>query len=442
MGKKQRKRTVREDRLHITGRNYQKPYRPLLIRMVNLFGRIAALFGLQRKISAEKLMKVAVRSVRNDTAGGLSDFGPDFNIGPLQVLCRSVEEEAYLHPFGRFVTRTRLRGVLANRLRAQYWFSHYPEIEEQQLLPLTVITGLQRTGTTMLHRLLAADPDTRALLSWEAINPAPIPGLPRKEERDRRVRSAVTSQNALSYIAPDFFTVHPVEAMAPEEDCLLLDASFLSTVPEATLRVPSYSRWLETQDQRPSYEYMRKLLLLLQWQQPAKRWLLKTPHHMEYLDVLFDVFPEAKIIQTHRDPAVTLASFCSMISHGRGVFSNSVDPHEVGRDWSRKIRRMTEQTIRVRDTMPADRFYDVYYEDLTADPLGEVKKIYRYLDIPWTDEVEAVMKQTNQTNYQYKYGRHVYTLEDFGLSEESVQREFAAYYDRFINAVDTKCCRA
>ncbi len=430
------------DKLHITGRNYREPYRPLLIKLCNCCGSVGRLLGLRKKITPEKLMKAARRGVRTESPGGLVNFGPDFMVEPLRVLCRSIEEESRLHPFGRFVTRIRLKGVLVNRLRAQYWFSRCPEIEKQELLPLTVITGLQRTGTTMLHRLLAADPDTRALLSWEAINPAPVPGLSREQDREKRAGSAVTSQKALGYIAPDFFTVHPVEAEAPEEDCLLLDASFLSTVPEATLRVPSYSRWLETQDQRRAYEYMRKLLLLLQWQQPGKRWILKTPHHMEYLDVLFEVFPEAKIIQTHRDPAVTLASFCSMIAHGRGVFSNSVDPLEVGRDWSRKIKRMTERTIRVRETMPADRFYDVYYEDLTADPLGEVRKIYRYLDIPWTEEIEEMMERTNRANYQYRYGRHVYSLEDFGLSERKVRADFAEYYSRFIDTAENSRRRA
>lgn len=413
---------------HTTGRDYRHPYRPLFIKVFNFFGRIGGALGLRRKITPKKLMKAAKRAEK-----GLDDFGDDFLRRPLEVLCSSIESESRLHPFGRFVTFTRLKGVLANRLRSEYWFREYPEIEELELPPLIVITGLQRTGTTMLHRLLASDPDTRALLSWEAINPAPLRGVRREADRDRRMKFALTSQKALTYIAPDFFTVHPVEAVAPEEDCLLLDAAFLSTVPEATLRVPGYSRWLETQDQRPAYEYMKKLLKLLQWQDPGKRWVLKTPHHMEYLDTLFEVFPEAKIIQTHRDPAVTLASFCSMLSHGRGVFSDSVDPVEIGRDWGRKIKRMTERTMRTRESMSPDRFYDVHYDDLVADPVEEVKKIYAYFDIPWSDDIEGSMKNTNKANYQYKYGRHVYSLEDFGLSPERIRKDFKKYYERFID---------
>lgn len=427
---------MKADSAHVTGRNYRKPRRPLLVKIYNALGKLGQFLGLKRKIEAESLMKRAVRST------GLSDFGNEFDLEPLEVLCKSIEEESYLHPFGRFVTRTRLKGVLENRLRAEFWFKECPEIEEIKLPPVCVITGLQRTGTTMLHRLLAADPDTRALLSWEAINPAPIPGLEKEKDRHKRIGSALTSQKALGYIAPDFFTVHPVEAMAPEEDCLLLDASFLSTVPEATLRVPAYSRWLESRDQRPAYEYMKKLLKLLQWQDPGKRWILKTPHHMEYLDVLFDVFPEVKIIQTHRDPAVTIASFCSMISHGRGVFSSKVDPLEVGRDWTRKIVRMTENTMRVRDTIPKDRFLDVYYEDLLEDPIEEVRKIYGYLDIPWSEMTEKTMQKNHRENYQYKYGKHLYTLEDFNFSEQTIRRMFEEYYRQYIDTGERRRRRA
>jgi hypothetical protein len=408
---------------HVTGQDYGSPRRPFLINAVNGAGRLLWKLGCRKKVTPEALMRKARRK------SGLDDFGGEDIVTPLRVLVKSIEEEARLNPFGRFVTRSRLVSALENRLRAERWFKLHPEILEQELLPMTVITGLQRTGTTMLHRLLAADPGTRALLSWEALNPAP---LFRTGEREKRIKSAKTSENALAYIAPDFFAVHPVEAEAPEEDVLLLDFSFLSTVPEATLRVPAYSRWLEEQDQRPAYEYMRKLMLLLQWQRPAKRWILKTPHHMEYMDTLFEVFPEVRVIQTHRDPATTIASFCSMLSHGRGVFSDSVDPEEVGRDWCRKIRRMLERTMEARRRLPQDRFYDVHYEELLTDPVGTVEKIYRFLGLSWNRELRKLMQETHYANGRYRYGRHVYRLENFGLTEERIRDEFAEYYREYL----------
>ena len=419
-----------------TTRDYRNPYRPRLVRAANTAARawwriLSRDYG--RNITAEELVKAARRKEN------LEDFGvPDFS-EPFRILLDSINAESRLTPFGKTVTRARLTGVLRNRLRAQYWFTKHPEILDIPLPEVLVITGFQRTGTTMLHRLLASDPGTRALRSWEALEPAPYidrrNGSPVESYPDPRVKSAGMSEKALGYLSPDFFAVHPVEAGAPEEDVLLLDFAFLSTVPEATLRVPSYSRWLEVQDQTPAYRYMEALLKLLLWQRPGRRWILKTPHHMEFLEALFSVFPQARIIHTHRDPAVTLASFASMISHGRGVFSDEVDPVEVGRDWTRKIHRMMLRSIKFRSEHPEKPFIDVYYEDLLEDPMAQIERIYAFAGIELTEEARERMEATRKVNRQYRYGRHVYSLGDFGLTEEGVRREFEPYYDRYLEEV-------
>jgi hypothetical protein len=232
-------------------------------------------------------------------------------------------------------------------------------------------------------------------------------------------------------MAPDFFTVHPVESAAPEEDVLLLDYSFLSTVPEATLRVPTYSRWVERQDQRPAYEYMAKLLRLLLWQRSGLRLVLKSPHHLEFLDTLFDVFPGVKIIWTHRDPCRALASFCSMICHGRGVFSDSVNPGEVGRDWSRKVERMVARAMASRERAAPGTFLDVSYYDLLEDPVAEIARIYDFMGIDLSCRVMAAVERALEENVRFRYGRHIYRLGDFGLNEREVERSFAGYRARF-----------
>jgi hypothetical protein len=248
---------------------------------------------------------------------------------------------------------------------------------------------------------------------------------------DPRIRAARLSQRALAMMAPDFFAVHPVEAEAPEEDVLLLDYSCLSTVPEATLRVPSFSRWLEEQDVLPAYRYLKRLLQLLQWQRPGKRWVLKSPHHLEYLDELLVVFPEAKIVHTHRDPAVTLASFCSMIAHGRGVFSDAVDPHEIGREWLRKVGRLVRRAMETRDRRHDDPFLDVYYRELVREPLAQIERVYRFAGVPLTAPVRQRIEEARRTNVRHKYGRHSYRLEDFGLTRNMIAQEFAVYRGRF-----------
>lgn len=391
-----------------TSTDYRRPYRPRPIAFAN---RALGTLGVRARLEVDDLLETACKR----TGRTFRDLS--FR-APLEVLVRSIEDEAHLHPLGRFITRERLLGVLANRLRIEALPDDGAPLEG----PI-VITGLQRTGTTLLHRVLASDPRLRWLASWEALHPAPAEG---------RVATAKRAERALAYLAPDFFAIHPVEALAPEEDVLLLDYAFLSTVPESTLRVPSYASWLEDQDQRPAYRYMKRLMRVLSAQSGAgHRWLLKTPHHLEWLDVLFEVFPGTKIVWTHRDPAVTIASFCSMIAHGRGVFSDAIDPHEIGRDWSRKIARAIDRAMGSRACAP-HAFLDVRYEDLVAAPMREVRRIYRFLETDLPLGVERAMERTIHSSPQHRHGRHRYALEDFGLNERGIRDRFAAYREAHV----------
>lgn len=408
-----------------TSTDYARPYRPRAVAAVNRLGRAwQRLGGGQQPLTSAALMRAAERTT------GLDDFGDDSFREPLDRLCAAIENEARLSAVGRLITRARLVSTLANRLRAEALLRHHPEILEQPVRAPIVIAGLQRTGTTLLHRLLATDPGIRALASWESIGPAPAP---RRiwQRRDPRIGRAKMAERALRYLAPDFFAIHPVEAEAPEEDVILLDYSFLSTVPEAMLRVPSYATWLEEQDQAPAYRYLKRLLQLLQWQRPGDRWVLKSPHHLEWLDTLLAEFPDARIVQTHRDPARTIPSTCSMIAHSRGVFSDEVDPHEVGRQWSRKIFRLIERSMSTRERTPAGTFFDVSYADFVADPLAQMRALYGFVDRPLAAEISAQMAAALERNVRHKYGRHRYRLADFGLDADEVGRRVAPYCARF-----------
>jgi hypothetical protein len=412
-----------------TAANYSKPYRPRAIAIANGVGRALSRVGVgTTELSVDGLVAAA----RKKTA--LTGFGDESFREPLGVLVDSIEREANLTPVGRLITKVRLEGVLCNRLRAEALFERYPAILEEEIVAPLFVAGLQRTGTTMLHRLLAQDPGMRSLASWEALNPAPLSDPHRKplrrKGRDPRIRTAVVGEKGLAYMAPDFFAIHPVEAEAPEEEVILLDFAFLSTVAESTLHVPTYARWLETQDQTPAYAYMKKLLQLLQWQRRKERWILKTPHHLEWLDTLLDVFPDAKIVQTHRDPAKTMASFCSMIAHGRGVFSDDVDPCEVGAHWSRKIQRLVSRGMETRDHAPVESFLDVSYYDLINDPMAEVERIYRFTGRELSCETRELMERSRNVNQQNKHGKHAYRLEDFGLDRAAIEPGLAAYRAR------------
>ena len=361
---------------------------------------------------------------------GLSDFGDQAFVEPLRKLLEAIESEAQLHAFGRFVTHTRLLNLLCNRLRAEYWFTRHPEILEADLLPIVMVTGLQRTGTTMLQRLLAADPNSRALLSWEALYPAPMVNA-KQSKPDPRISMAKTSEKGLRYIAPEFFAIHPVEHDAPEEEVLLLDTTFLSTAAEAILHVPTFKDWLENQDQRPGYDYMIKLMKLLQWQRPGKWWVLKSPHHLEYLDVLLEAAIGTRIVQTHRDPVETIPSFCNMIYHSRRIFSNKVSPASIADQWTAKIERALTRSMEVRESAPPGTFIDLSYRRLTTDPVAQLRELYSQLNFPVDDELVQTWNRTLDQNRQHKYGVHRYDLESFGLTQVRIQDSLSDYYHKF-----------
>lgn len=409
--------------LHTSNR-YNKPYRPLPIALFNRAGRIAAKIGATSDLDVEQL----IASARRKT--GLTDFGDEWFRTPLSVLVDSINQEANLTPFGKLIQKTRLEGALIVRLRAEQLLKDHPEILDIDLGKIIIIAGLQRTGTTTLHRLLAADPNMRALMSWEALNPLPLPkesaGNPK-----RRIAKAKTAEKGLAYLAPEFFAIHPVEHDAPEEDVLLLDLCFMSQSPEATLHVPTYASWLEQQDHTPAYEYLRTMLKILSWQRPAKNWVLKTPHHMEYLDVILKVFPEALIVQTHRDPQKTTGSFCSMVSHGRGVFSDEVNAQEVARHWMRKVNRLMQLSINVREQCEQNRFIDVSYYDLVKAPISQVALIYQFAGIPFDQSAAEAAESTSKRNVQHRFGKHIYHLEDFGLTKDAIEHQYGFYRRRY-----------
>ena len=391
--------------------NYEKPYRPRAVSMLNASARLC---GHPRDLDAKEM----VARARKKT--GLRDFGDEWFLEPLEVLVDSINTEAQLTPVGQWIQRARLEAALAVRLRIEELLERHPEILDIDLGGIVVIAGLQRTGTTTLHRLIAADPRSRELRAWEALDPLPGP-------EGARVGRARMAERAIAYMAPDFFAVHPVEHDAPEEDILLLDLCFMSQSFEAVMHVPGYANWLEGQDHTRAYGYFRTLLKVLHWQRPGEFWVLKTPHHAEYLDVILTVFPKATIVQTHRDPQVIIPSFCSMVAHGRGMLSDRIDAGEIAAYWTRKMHRMMKRSMETRKITDPGRFVDVSYYDLLKDPVAELRRIYRCAGIVFGKAARSAAESTTRENSQHRFGRHLYSLEDFDLTRESVERRFSFY---------------
>lgn len=395
--------------------------KPYWYRAVNKSWKALYALGAEVILSKDRLIRVARKST------GLNDLGSDFWDEPLDRMVDSIKQEARLNPIGKFITKKRLENLLAIRLRSEWWFKKYPEILEQPLYPIYLIIGLQRTGTTKLHRLMSKDPGTRSLRSWEAINPAPLSG--RLDESALRIRQAKISEKALKILSPSFFRIHPVEHLEPEEDILLLDVSFLSTTTEATMHVPSYARWLEKTDQSPAYEYAVKLLKFLQFQRQAKRWVLKSPHHLEFLNLTEKYFGEVHYVWTHRNVYECLPSFISMMAHSRSIFTDIVNPEEVRNHWLKKNGYMLTKALQFRKSIAVDtRFTDIFYEDFINKPLETLQKIYRSIGTI-DSQLEFRFEELNKVDQREKYGQHIYTMEEFGLTREMIDEHTGPYQE-------------
>ncbi len=368
---------------------------------------------------------------------GLDGFGDDSFREPMRRLLRALEDEAGLNAPGRAMQYERIVGLLVNRLRAEDYIRRYPEILDEQIERPFAIVGMARTGTTMLHRMIASDPRILSLLWYESRKPAPFPDS-EGAEKDPRITDAEKEVEMMLEGSPELIAAHPMDAHAPDEEIMLVEHAFRSTNPEAFCNIPSFAAWLESQDATPGYEYLKRLLQFLQWQKKRRgmsgqRWVLKTPFHLGFMDVFFKVFPDVRIVLTHRDPTQTIPSFASLVHTLAVLGCDEVDPIAVGRHWGGKMQRAMELCMDVRERHEG-RFIDVPYENLVTDPLVQVRRIYDFVGLELTPEVESRMREWAVENTRDKRPVHHYTLEKFGFTEEGLQRDFARYRRRFINA--------
>ncbi len=402
-----------------TSRDYANPHRPLLVRAFNAVGRA-------KPFDREALITAAKRKTGSDR------FATEAFLPAMSALIDSLHAEARLSPMGRFMTAQHFMSALSNNLRAGALFAERPQLRAKSLARTVMVCGLARSGTTLLQRLLAQLPGARSIPAWEAFEPIPEPGpAPANILDDPRVGRLQTAEKFLAWLSPDMFAVHPMSALAPEEDVIILENVFYSGVSESTYNVPSFGRWLEQQDQTPAYAWLADCMRVMSERQAGDFWVLKSPHHLEWLDTVFDVFDDVTIVQTHRDPVETVPSFCSLVGHGWGVMSDTVDPLQVGAHWSRKIDRMLSRALASRDARDGRGFADIHYRDLVHDPLGTVEQLCARIGLPWQDGTREHLTCWLADNRQHKHGIHRYGPEDFGLDDAMIAERFKAYRERF-----------
>ncbi|WP_375486021.1 sulfotransferase [uncultured Mycobacterium sp.] len=358
---------------------------------------------------------------------GLDDFGTDDDNyrEALAVLLDSYRGEADLTPLGSKMNRYFLRGALVARLLSESAWKQYPEYADVVIERPIFVTGLVRTGTTALHRLLGADPAHQGLQMWLAEYPQPRP--PRDTWETNPVYRQLDAQYTRHHEEnPDYTGLHFMAAAELEECWQLLRQSFHSVSYETLAHLPSYAQWLSQQDWTPAYRRHRKNLQLIGLNDADKRWVLKNPSHLFALDALMATYPDALIIQTHRPVETIMASMCSLAQHTTEGWSNSFVGAQIGYDsmetWSRGLERFN--TARAKYD-PA-QFYDVDYADFIADPIGTVEAIYRHFGLTLTDHARDAMEKSHaESKSGPRAPKHTYSLADYGLTAESVKERFA-----------------
>jgi len=357
-------------------------------------------------------------------ATGLTEFGPDDYTDGLGVLLESYARDAGLTPAGEKAARALLRGALAARLLSEAGWRAHPAWAAGSVERPVFVTGLPRTGTTALHRLLVADPAHQGLELWLAEAPQPRP--PRPAWDGDPVFQLVQAACARHHVEhPEFMGVHYVAADQVEECWQLLRQSMRSVSFECLAHLPGYSAWLAGQDWTAAYRRHRRNLQLIGLNDAGRRWVLKNPSHLFALDALLAAYPDALVIQTHRAPRAAIASVCSLAAQASEGWSAVFRGAVIGRDQLELWASGLERFLAERSRHHAARFYDVAYEDFVADPFGTAEAVYGYFGLPLSGAAADAMRALARADAGRRGREHRYALADFGLAGAEVDERFA-----------------
>ena len=370
---------------------------------------------------------------------GLNDFGDPWFERPLEVLLDAIKAEARLNKAGEWTAMKQVVKILADRAWAEQWFERHPEILARPMPHPVIVVGPMRSGTTRMHRLLACDHRFTHMRSFETISPVPRPDFVHGGP-DFRVTLAARIARLARLANPRTLTIHPTGPMEAEEELGLLVNSFWSAKHDAMWWVPSYRRWSEAADPTPAYVQMVRLLKLIGWSQQAsslRPWVLKTPQHMFDLPVLLKVFPDARLIFTHRDPLAVVGSAASLAWNQTIIYSDHADPRAIGEEWLRQTRVQIERMHQARRDIPAERQIDVHYEDMERNWRGAMARVYRFLGLELEPALPA-MEAYQQRSAALKRRPHTYSLEEFGLSPGRVLDELGDYVRTYGIAIEDR----
>jgi hypothetical protein len=363
---------------------------------------------------------------------GADEFGPPDYLPGLDMLLLSLDYDPRLTERGRRIAWGELYNALYARAHACRMMRATPGFDSHAIRQPVVITGIPRTGTTALHKLMAVDPQLQGLQTW--LIGAPMPRPPRETwETHPRFLQTVEKLNKRYQATPDRKAAHLMVAEEVDECCLVLRQGFVSNIWSCLWTATSYDLWWQTQSELHCYQHLQRVLQLIGSNEPHKRWLLKNPGHIANLDLLFAVFPDARVIQTHRDPAKAIPSLCSMLIRNHDVVESGrreLRAHLLG------IRETEKWAKATRDAEPVRRKYrgqvlDIVHGDFHRAPMQTIEQVYAFAGLELTSTVRAAMAQRIIDDPERQHGVHRYDIADFGITEDQVRARFGDYIDHF-----------
>jgi hypothetical protein len=364
---------------------------------------------------------------------GLSDFGGDTWREGLDRLVDSMVNEAALNELGMSLVPDEITRYLSSRLCVVAERNAHPEIAKRPVTPPIVIVGQGRTGTTILHDLLAQDPATRVPLTWEVDRPCPPPEAA-TYDTDPRIDEVESTTSMIDLVIPNFRAMHPLGARLAQECVRITALEYRSMIFPTQYRVPSYANWLTHEaDMAPAYRWHRTFLQHLQSRHPTDRWIVKSPGHIWALDALLAEYPDALLVQTHRDPLRIIASLGSLVSTLRSLASDDTSIPSVSAEFADYVLDGLDRSVTAREngTIDPDRAIDVGFDEFMVDPFATIRKVYSMLGIEFTDDAHARMTAFLAAHPQDKYGRHRYTFADTQLDEGEMRERARRYQEYF-----------
>jgi hypothetical protein len=363
---------------------------------------------------------------------GLQDFGDDQWREPFRVLLKSLEEQAQLTLMGRLMARNDIILWLSARLGVTDTLKKHPEILQEDIVAPMIIVGLPRSGTSILYELLSQDSDVGVPLMWEALQPCPPPEAA-SYTTDPRIEQADKLFTQWNRVAPEFAAMHEMRGDIPAECGLLMAGTFISDHCAALHQTHSYSAWCATADFLPVYEYHKNILQILQWKNPRKRWLLKAPEHQMHLDTLLQVYPDARIVQTHRDPIKCMASTASLM--GTLYYMRSDQPFNaqlfeniiMGDATAQRLEHVIEQ--REKGIVPSANIVDSRYQDLMDRPIDCIEKIYAHFGMVLSGQVRDRMQHYLNEKPKGKFGQHSYTVDARRARDRPLFKRYQKLYN-------------